>query len=229
MAESPRYALYYMPPTESPLWQFGARVIGYDAADPVARPEPFPELAAAAAAGQFREPRRYGFHATLKAPFELAADRNEASLLDQVNAFASRQARFSIGLLRIALLDRFVALVPQNAPAELNEFAANCVREIEAFRAPLTADDRTRRLRSRLTDTEIAYLDRWGYPYVFELFQFHMTLSGPLPLDFMGPLHEKLTTLYEPIGTELSIDGIAIFKQTARSERFQVLRRFAFG
>ena len=65
-----RYALYLTPPQHSDLWSFGCNVIGRD---------PFTGRLVDGFAPEGHEfeawrkltsePRRYGFHATLKAPF----------------------------------------------------------------------------------------------------------------------------------------------------------------
>ena len=86
-----RYALYYTPPPDSPLWRFGCAVIGYDSVlgcdVPLALPEGWSTDDWRAAT---TEPRRYGFHATLKAPFRLAAGSTEDDLLEAVRTCRSR-------------------------------------------------------------------------------------------------------------------------------------------
>jgi putative phosphonate metabolism protein len=227
MTDLPRYAIYYMPLASSSLWRFGARVLGYDPAAPDgALPQPFAELSELAPAAAVADPARYGFHATLKAPFELANTATEEGLLAAAQAFARQHNAFAMGRLQVVRLHRFIALVPEHPPQALQAFADHCVCDFDQFRAPLRAVDRARRLASPLAPEEIAHLDRWGYPYVFERFQFHMTLSGPLQPDTIGPLHNALVKLYAPISTEMTIDGFAVFKQTARTERFHVLKRF---
>ena len=70
-----RYALYLTPPLESDLWKFGCDVLGRDA-----RQGSFGSLRAGGPRPRSpgrkltEEPRRYGFHATLVAPFALRAD-----------------------------------------------------------------------------------------------------------------------------------------------------------
>ena len=228
MMAPPRYALYFMPAVASPLWRFGCRVIGYDAAD-ATPPEPFGPLGGAAEAGAFAEPARYGFHATLKAPFELAPGRSEAELAAAATRFAARRSTLPIGTLKVARLERFIALVPVAAPPALEDLAGAVVRDFDSFRAPLSAADRERRLQAPLSPAEIAHLDRWGYPYVFEDFRFHMTLSGPLRPNRIEALCEMLAGLYAPIDTPVAVDGFAIFKQAGRQQPFKVLQRFAFG
>ncbi|HEY0291217.1 MAG TPA: DUF1045 domain-containing protein, partial [Hansschlegelia sp.] len=87
-----RYAIYYAPAPGTPLWSFGSSVLGYDAATgaakpPLAPPGVGPEDWARITA----QPRRYGFHATLKAPFHLTAGRTEAELLAMAANFAAQQ------------------------------------------------------------------------------------------------------------------------------------------
>ena len=78
-----RYAIYFAPSPASALWRFGSRTIGYDAANgmesaPLAPPgcEDMDWMAAT------DDPRRYGFHATLKAPFSLREKTTAAELID---------------------------------------------------------------------------------------------------------------------------------------------------
>ena len=63
----------------------------------------------------------------------------------------------------------FLAVVPADRSAELEQLAADCIRDFDSFRAPLTAEDRARRNPAALTPRQRDYLDRWGYPYVMEI------------------------------------------------------------
>ena len=81
MADYPRYAIYYAPAPGSGLDRFGAALLGYDAF--TGKDLPFPEDILQAAPdwrGLTGDPRKYGFHATLKAPLSLGArqDRGRA-------------------------------------------------------------------------------------------------------------------------------------------------------
>ena len=72
----PRYAVYYAPAADSALWRFGSATLGYDALTGEDLPFAVPPGCDLALWPAFtEEPRRYGFHATLKAPFELADGR----------------------------------------------------------------------------------------------------------------------------------------------------------
>ncbi|MGA7807220.1 MAG: phosphonate metabolism protein, partial [Bradyrhizobium sp.] len=82
MTHSPRYAIYYAAAPGSALDRFGAQHLGYDAW--TGEGLPFPD-AVTREAPDWRDlsegPRKYGFHATLKAPMPLAPGRTEAELL----------------------------------------------------------------------------------------------------------------------------------------------------
>ena len=67
----PRYAVYFVPEAATEFYRFGSSVLGYDCYSGGsverrsildAEPDLWDRLTA--------EPRRYGFHATLKAPFQ---------------------------------------------------------------------------------------------------------------------------------------------------------------
>src|SRR5690349_17251143 len=90
MSEYPRYAIYYVPAAGDPLYRLGAQVLGYDAfgSDTIEFPAELHRIA-----DWFdvtSDPRKYGFHATLKAPFALAPGRSETDLQ---RAFATFMAR----------------------------------------------------------------------------------------------------------------------------------------
>ena len=91
-----RYAVYFVPEPGAPLARFGAAWLGYDiaggkaAARPALAGVPAERLEAITA-----EPRRYGFHATLKPPFSLAEGTSAAALDAAVAALAALAARIA--------------------------------------------------------------------------------------------------------------------------------------
>ena len=81
MTDYPRYAIYYVPAPDSDLDRFGAQLLGYDAFSGEDLPLPDGILPAAPDWHDLTsDPRKYGFHATLKAPMSLAPrqDRGRA-------------------------------------------------------------------------------------------------------------------------------------------------------
>lgn len=226
-----RFALYFAPAPDSPLWRFGSSVIGYDASRgndlPLIVPEGWDETDWRAAT---EEPRRYGFHATLKAPMRLVEGATEAALLEAVSAFAARRPAVVLDGLVAAPLGRFVALVPATASEPLQRLAGEVVERFEPFRAPLTPSEIARRLAARLTAQEEAYLQRYGYPYVIERFRFHMTLSGPVG--------ERAVALAHVLGRAFAgavppgpvrIDRLAVFRQDTAEDRFRIVESFALA
>ncbi len=225
MADSPRYAIYYAPQSGSALDRFGAHLLGYDACG--GEELPFPD-GVARLVPDWREltqdPRKYGFHATLKAPILLADGRTETELLAACESFAGTARPLPVIAPVVNAIGDFIAIVPAGHSAELEALAAHCVREFDGFRAPLTAEDRARRNPSKLTPQQCDYLDRWGYPYVMEEFRFHMTLTGRLPAErrsaIVAMLRERFAALEM---TSLAIDRIALFRQDGASARFKVI------
>ena len=225
-----RYAIYFMPEEKSALWEAGSSILGYDAVCGKDRPFPaHPALAGRPLADWTAEPRRYGFHATLKAPFALRDGATEAGLLAAAREFASRQMAFTLPSLKVAALGRFIALIPADDSEPLQALADACVVDFDPFRAPMTAADRALRLAQPLGERLAAQLDRWGYPYVFDDFTFHMTLSGPLEAEHRALFLAALRDIYARIAAPLRIDAVAVFQQADADARFTVLERCAFG
>lgn len=224
-----RYAIYFVPERETSLARFGATWLGYDSSRrlDVLHP-PVDGLAPDAVRAATAEPRRYGFHATLKPPFTLAEGCDEAALVDAVRDFAQERTSVVLPAAEVATLGRFLALIPSVSSPPLNELAGACVEAFEPFRAPLSEADLARRLSKPLTDRQRELLDAWGYPYVFDQFRFHMTLTGPLDEPQRACLLPALRTAYAMIAVPIVIDAITVLCQPDRAGRFHVLERFAF-
>lgn len=162
-----RYAIYFAPQPGSALARFGAAWLGYDVAAGafVAQPQA-PGIAPRRLAEITAEPRRYGFHATLKPPFALAEGAGRGALDEAVAAFAGHFPPFAAPPLRLACLEGFWALMLSQGCREMDRLAASCVTELDRFRALPSADELGRRRRAGLTPVQDALLERWGYPYV---------------------------------------------------------------
>ena len=223
---SARYALYYAPAPDTPLWRFGSELIGYDAATGKPTQAVIPE-------GQTadnwmtltREPRRYGFHATLKAPFYLHEATDEDALQAAMQDFKETVNAVSLPALILKVIGSFIALIPQVQSAALQALASQTVEYFDRFRAPLTAHDRQRRLQSPLTERQIEQLDRWGYPYVMDDFRFHMTLTGPIHADEREALQHTLQELFSKVygAQPVSIDRLVLFKQADSTQKFKII------
>jgi putative phosphonate metabolism protein len=228
MTDFPRYAIYYAAAPASALDRFGAHHLGYDAwigeelpfPDDVIRTMPdWRELTA--------DPRKYGFHATLKAPMPLAPDKTETELLATCAAFAATPRLIPAIRPVVRSISGFIAVVPAEPSNELQQLAADCVRVFDGFRAPLTPDDRARRNPHRLTARQVEYLDRWGYPYVMEEFRFHMTLTGRLESPRRDEVLAMLRQRFAALRLEtLAIDRIVLFRQADTAARFRIIAQW---
>jgi len=157
----------------------------------------------------------------------LAAGRTETELLAACRAFAQTPRPIPTIRPRVDVIDGFIAIVPTEAAPELEGLAADCVRDFDSFRAPLTQEDRARRNPSKLTPQQQAYLDRWGYPYVLDEFRFHMTLTGRLEAGRRASVLNMLQNRFRDIGvTDLSIGGISLFRQDGPDRRFRAIGKW---
>lgn len=222
-----RYAVYFTPAHDHPLTLAAAEWLGRDAFSGVALAQtPVEGFEAANLAELTADPRRYGFHATLKAPFALKEGLSEADLLETFDQVCDRHSAFEIPRVTISRIGPFFALVPSEPSETLQAFAADMVKAFEPFRAPLSEADIARRKPERLSDAQREHLLTWGYPYVFEEFRFHMTLTGPVPEEQAPAMAEALHHHFNAFeGPPLSIDGLALFTETERGAPFIVHSR----
>jgi putative phosphonate metabolism protein len=219
-----RYALYFTPPHDDPLTALAGRWLGRDAFTG----DGFPATAVGGLNADehlaiTEEPRRYGFHATLKAPFDLASSVTETDLMEVVDEFAAKTSAFTLPELVLGQLGRFFALVPGDTYPALQKFSADVVRSFEPFRAALSDADIARRKPEQLDEAHRANLLRWGYPYVMEQFRFHMTLTGQVEPERQDAVAAVLRqTFAAHIGRPLLISGLAVFVEETRGAPFTV-------
>lgn len=173
-----RFAIYYAP-DQGAFADAAAAWLGWDLARGVAVAQPALPFDVQ---GLTADPRKYGFHGTIKPPFRLAGGVVLGDLAQAVQALAARLAPVEMGGVDLAMIEGFLALVPQGDARALNTLAAEVVRVLDPFRAPLTAVETARRRPDSLTPRQRDLLALYGYPFVMEEFQFHLTLSGRLDI-----------------------------------------------
>lgn len=226
-----RYALYFTPPASDPLTLAAQRWLGRSAFTGAALEQPgVGGLDATTLAGLTADPRRYGFHATLKAPFTLAEGRNEAELIAEIGRFVAEADPFDIPELIVGRLGSFFALVPGDHCDALQAFSAEVVRRFERFRAPLSSADIARRKPDALNAAERQNLVQWGYPYVFDEFRFHMTLTGRVQTERHDAVERVLLDQFSDFhGRPLPVTGLALFREPSRGADFTVHSLFPLG
>ncbi len=225
---SVRYAVYLAPPADSAVWTFGSGIIGYDAetGSDVSTPD-LPGFDAETWHALTAAPRRYGFHGTLKAPFRLARDCTQESLLDALERFADEHHCFELASLEVREIGPFIALVPAAPSPALLDLASCAVTELEPFRAPLSTAEMERRRPEALSARQRELLESYGYPYVLDEFRFHMTLTGPLDADVLSHACNALADAFNASGGHLpfTVADVALYRQDAPGERFRILAR----
>jgi putative phosphonate metabolism protein len=226
-----RFAIYYAPSTSDPLWDRSAAWLGRDAASN--------ELFDGNVAGIDRtrllnltqSASRYGFHATLKPPMALAAGATIEDLQAAMSEFAAVAQPVELGRLRLASIDGFLALVPENEDnLVLQDFAAHVVEGFEPFRAPLSPREFQARLAKGLTPRQEELLEAYGYPFVFDEFRFHMTLTDRLDDEDREELMSAAQTWFGPVlDAPVVLDRVVLFAEPDNGLPFVRLGEYRLG
>lgn len=223
---STRYAIYFAPDKTSPWWQLGAHWLGRDEHDnaPLSQPT-VPGLAPQSLTSLTTHPRRYGFHATLKAPFRLSAGHEEQDLMARLSQLARTLAPAPLGRMRVTRIGSFVALVPHLQTEAVSAIEAACVTQLDDLRAPLLPAELARRSPDQLDAHEAGLLARYGYPHVLDRFRLHMTLTNPVDaataeqvLRAMAPEVDRLNHT-----APLVLDRLCLFVEGQPGANFQRL------
>jgi putative phosphonate metabolism protein len=229
-----RYAAFFAPGESSAWWRFGAHWLGRDAATGAACEQPaIPGIDPESLRALTAAPRRYGFHATLKAPFALQEGTTRERLAGALARFCGARLPFQMPPLEVARVDDFLAFVPAAHETRINELAADCVRELDAFRAPAAPAELERRRGKGLSTRQDRYLEEWGYPYVLADFRFHLTLTGSL--DGVSPHHSAavLAAAREAAAAlaaePLWFDAVCLFEEPDPAAPFRLAARFPLG
>jgi putative phosphonate metabolism protein len=222
MAGVARVAVYYAPRPDDPLFAAGASWLGRDPESDAPTPQPdldgIDEVTA--------EPRLYGLHATLKPPMRLAEGRQWFDLLTAARTLADRTAAFDLPRLSVHDLHGFLALRETTSCAPLQALADACVEHLDRFRAPASDAELARRRRANLTAEQDAMLVRWGYPYVFNTWFFHMTLTRRLTAAEKARYQPEAETYFaRALSLPRRVDDICLFTQAAPDAPFVIAER----
>tara|TARA_R110002126_G_scaffold196969_8_gene344892 strand:- start:1536 stop:2243 length:708 start_codon:yes stop_codon:yes gene_type:complete len=231
MNEYKRVAFFFAPVSQSPLATFGAHWLGWDAQ--AGKSVPHLDVLMVDKSGLniaisdiVATPSKYGFHGTLKAPFRLANGKSINELCDAGHKFGKQIPKFTLETMHLAQLGSFIAITQAVPSAELNQLASKIVRNFDSFRAPLTEQDIAKRRQQKLTARQDELMLKWGYPFIFEAFKFHLTLSGKLEPDQMAStlnvLKEHLT---EILKDPIEVNDICLFGERSDG-RFEIIERF---
>ena len=230
-----RFAVYFAPNPGSLGWLAGSHWLGRCAA----LLQPLQQLAIEGVAADELQrltaaPRRYGWHATLKAPFALAPGAAWITLHQAVQAVARELQPFVLPPLQVQRIDDFLALVPpaaHPANAQIQETAAACVTALQHLAAPLSSADLARRRAAGLTARQDALLQQWGYPFVLDEFRFHMSLTGSLA-QVDAPTQALVFDAAQEFFSDLPIlkfNSLALFAEPTPGADFVLLDHLEMG
>lgn len=222
-----RYALYFAPP--QPWRAAGDAWLGRS-------PETGAAIAPAAGADPRQldwtsDPRHYGLHATLKPPFRLKAGTCAHDLDAAVRALAARSQAFDApmqcrelrGFLAWCLADDTQTL------ARMQALAADAVRSLDGWRESPSEAELERRRKTPLDPEHEAMLRRWGYPYVFDQFVFHITLSNKLQGRDLEDAERQVAAMSAPLLREpMPVKSVSLYVQPEAQAPFLVARHYGF-
>lgn len=224
MASSARIGIYYSPLYDDPLFNAGSAWLGRDAYLNAPVPQPHrPGIAEVTA-----DARGYGFHATLKPPMRLTESTTWSALMAAVDGLAGQIASFDLPPLALASVHGFLALRETVSSPPLQALADACVANLDRFRAPPSADELARRRRGGLSDQQETMLTRWGYPYVFETWFFHMTLTRRLSAEEYAIWRPPLEHFFrDSLAHPRRVTDLCVFTQATPKAPFVIAERIA--
>ena len=229
--ESSRFAIYFAPEISSVLHMLGSQWIGRDANSGKLIKQPkIPDITSEYFCKITKNPRLYGFHATLKAPFQLNIRFTLNDLQDHIQRFCASIQPFNM-YLKIKQADQFLALVMDPREKKMVKLASNLVKKADHFRAPIQQPMIDKRRLSVLTRSQDSNLLKWGYPYVFSDFRFHMTLTEKITLPSARQQLENAACLHfsSSLNDMVEVSSISLFCQKTSGSDFHQIQRFQLG
>jgi hypothetical protein len=217
-----RVALYYAPPAASAWWREGCEWLGRDA-------ESGREYSTSAH-DITHAPRRYGWHATIVPPFHCAPGTTLADVLTAARAWAGTVTRFDMPV-RATQISRFVALRAAHERDEerLRAMAASALQTLATLRARPSAQSIEKRIVQGMSERQVALLREWGYPYVFDEYRFHMTVSDSLDdANARASVMSEWTRRIDTLGA-LPLHGAALFVEPEAGAPFTLWQRLPFN
>lgn len=113
--------------------------------------------------------------------------------------------------------------------ARINALAAAAVRGLDDLRAAPGADELARRQAHALSPEQQAMLARWGYPYVFDTFTFHITLTGKLDGEALEQARAGIAAFADPLrGQPMPVPGVSVYVQPEAGADFIAARHYRF-
>jgi len=141
-----------------------------------------------------------------------------------VAAIAADHIPFVLPGLQIARLGAFFALCLHERSRAMDALAADCVRRLDGLRGETPPRSESHPLSPRQREL----LARWGYPFVFDEFRCHLTLTGPVHDRMAVDRAAEALARYFPTEIRLQpvpVDALALYHQPDRGTPFRLVER----
>ena len=237
MKKYSRYAIYYAPPKESNLEEFGRYWFGWDPinAKSINNKQRINYLNGFGIKNlknidkNVLIARKYGFHGTLIPPFKLNKNYSTKTLFKKTEKIAKKFKKFKFYKFKLKKINNFYAFVQNKKNNNINKLSNRLVRELFKFRSPLTKKEIDRRNPSKLSKFQLNILYKWGYPYLMSEFKFHMTLASEVTGNKLYSELKKIENNKEIILNEINnFDKIYIFGENQKG-MFENLENFSLS
>ncbi len=230
MDDFSRYAIYYVPPESDHLTKFAASWFGWDVYQGIR--VNYSELSNLNYDIKeiTKKPCKYGLHGTLKAPFSLAKDRTIDELRLSLSRLSSSIKKFEIPFISLRKISGFIAIVPTTQNKKLNFLAKKCLQELDCFREVESLEILNKRRSVELSSSMKQNLLKWGYPYVLNDFQFHLTMTSKLAPKVSENVFSVLSSeLSSVLNSPLVISKICLFGESKIHGKFKVIEEFSLA
>src|SRR5471032_2375452 len=208
-----RYAIYFCPSSDSALGRLGRDWL----ASSTDAPE-LPGISAERRNALLVKVRRYGWHATIRAPFTPMGNVTYADVRRAITSVAHARASFELPL-HIHRLAGFLALRPCIDGIAPRQLAATCLKSLLPLCAPLSNEVLDR--RSVVLDAdEVTLLQDYGYPYVLDRYRFHLTLSAPATESEEHAMRQWLAPRVAELPS-MQVDALSICREVTPDDAFE--------
>ena len=237
MKKYSRYAIYYAPPKESSLEEFGRYWFGWDPlnAKLINNKQRINYLNRFGIKNlknidkNVLIAKKYGFHGTLIPPFKLNKNYSTNTLFKKTEDIAKKFKKFKFYKFKLKRINNFYAFVQNKKNSNINKISNRLVKELFKFRSPLTKKEIDKRNPSKLSKLQLNILHKWGYPYLMSEFKFHMTLASEVTGNKLYSELKKIEKKKEIILNEINdFDKIYIFGENQKG-MFENLENFSLS
>jgi hypothetical protein len=212
-----RYAIYFCPSSDSALGCLGRDWLAASTDAPE-----LPGISTERRNALLVKVRRYGWHATIRAPFMPMDHVTYADVRRAVTSVAHARASFELPL-HIHRLAGFLALRPCIDGIAPRQLAATCLKSLLPLCTPLSNEVLDRRSVGLDAD-EVTLLQDYGYPYVLDRYRFHLTLSAPATESEEHAMRHWLAPRVAELPS-MQVDALSICREVTPDGVFELVER----